>query len=71
MTTSALTLCPYCHALAPCVVKTDGSLVVGNHKDERGAECQGFGLVFCVPKGLRLVPSVRKDSDGLSGFSDY
>jgi len=62
--------CPVCSADVKATI-SGGKLVIGQHSDERGCDCDGWGRILDLPTGTLLSADQTKDDEGLHGFRDY
>jgi len=61
--------CPHCHALVDAEIK-NGQLIIGQHANERGWECSGWGKQLDLPTGTSLSADTKGGDGGLHGFKD-
>ncbi|MCX6811017.1 MAG: hypothetical protein NTY30_04810 [Candidatus Berkelbacteria bacterium] len=66
--------CPVCHGDVAATIR-GGKLVVGQHTDDRGGECDGWGKQLDLPTGMSISPdqpSSTNDSGNFGGgLSEY
>ena len=62
--------CLVCSADVKATI-SGGKLVIGQHSDERGCDCDGWGRILDLPTGTLLSADQTKDDEGLHGFRDY
>ena len=61
--------CPVCHANVVVTI-SGGKLVIGQHSDEHGRDCDGWEKSLDLPTGTILFADESAEDGGPYGFRD-
>jgi len=61
--------CPVCSADVKATI-SGGKLVIGQHSDEHGCDCDGLGKSLDLPTGTILFADESAEDGGPYGFRD-